>query len=497
MRRNYLTLIPVGILTVTIAGVLAWFLVMRLAEEVTMALQVVIFAGAVAGVLLAVGMVVFFGVIGWEKWQQTGEQTKQARLVTKEYEVRVLAQTRIIKDAPAGHQVYLHDLLANLTTPLHLQAGPVNGARAEPWDIDLRHWGINQAMHATARPALMGQGEPAQLAAPDLPPLPQQVNLREHVFQPSLNAIFLGVGRMPGEVNPRPIVAPMERLVHIATAGSSGFGKSTFMQALAWQVLNAPDSRPVLMDAQGVTFSAFEGHPAMLARIASDEKDIMHLLDLLLQEMERRKGLFSQHPGVAKLSDYNARAAEPLPAIPTFFDEFGLVADNKAIAGKVRYIAQGGRKFGVYLVAGAQTWLASDISSALRSNLSTSVQFAARDKHQSRVLLSSPEAANITTPGRAFAVMPGQAGLIELQAPMIDEADLRPEAGAVVALPDPMKARAQAMHQAGASLSEIAREVLRLDREPGGRDRKIIKRLLGLDPDTDPENGQAETGEAV
>jgi hypothetical protein len=172
MRRTTLTLIPVGILAATVAGVIAWFLVVKLAEEMTLALRVVITAGAVAGVLLFVGGLLFFAVIGWEKWLQAGEQTKQARLATKEHEIKILAQTRIIQTAGAGDQVYLHDLLANLTTPLHLQAGPINGSYVEPSDLELEHWRINQLAHARTPRAIAAPEQPAQLAAGDaLPPL--------------------------------------------------------------------------------------------------------------------------------------------------------------------------------------------------------------------------------------------------------------------------------------------------------------------------------------
>lgn len=439
---------------------------------------VIVFVGLALTVATGAGLM-WLGWIAYHSgviWQSEAEMRR-----AKAHQARRDA-TLSITVLPPGSQAIISELLdtgAHLRhVPGHLLAAAFNG-EYNPTDADRMTWAYFHEKNGVAKPPKVIKQEPAQLAAPDLPPLPAAVNLREHVFQPSLNAIFLGVGRLPGEAQPRPIVAPLERLVHIATGGSSGFGKSTFMQALAWQALNAPGSRPALMDAQGVTFPLFEGHPALLARIVSDEHDIMHLLDLLLDECDRRQGLYSRFPGVVKLSDYNARATEPLPAIPVFLDELGLLSNNKEIEAKIIKLSQGGRKWGIYLILGSQTWLASQFSTALRSNLSTTVQFSARDKNQSRVLLSSPEAAAITQPGRAFAVMPGQAGLVELQAPMIDEADLRPQAGAVVALPDPMTARAQAMHQAGASLSEIAREVLRLTREPNGRELKRVKMLLG------------------
>lgn len=54
---------------------------------------------------------------------------------------------------------------------------------------------------------------------------------------------------------------------------------------------------------------------------------------------------------------------------------------------------------------------------SIRGNLSTSVQFYARSKAQSRILLEDSRAAELTRPGQAFARLPGKADLIELQAP--------------------------------------------------------------------------------
>ena len=119
--------------------------------------------------------------------------------------------------------------------------------------------------------------------------------------------------------------------------------------------------------------------------------------------MGRRQNLFKQWRGVASLNQYNqvADEADQLPQVPIFFDEFGLIADNKEIAKQTKKLAQGGRKTGISLIAGAQTWGADAIATALRANLATSVQFFARDKAQSRILLGDSVAAQITRPGQA------------------------------------------------------------------------------------------------
>jgi DNA segregation ATPase FtsK/SpoIIIE-like protein len=174
--------------------------------------------------------------------------------------------------------------------------------------------------------------------------LPDHVDLGHDLMGvSSLRNIFLGIGKFPdGQV--KPVSAPLERLVHIAEAGSSGFGKSTHMQALAYQCLNAREApRVVMLDPQAVTFTPFAGDERLKYPIASQESLIVAILLELVGEMEHRQQLFAQWRGVANLTQYNQAVteAERLPQIPVFFDEFGLVAGNKEIAKQVKKLSQG------------------------------------------------------------------------------------------------------------------------------------------------------------
>lgn len=325
--------------------------------------------------------------------------------------------------APPGYQVFATELageLANAFThkPLHLAAGPINGGPVQFPLEQLQMWALHNLAHSTTRKPDIVNQQPMAPALSAPMSLPEYVDLASHMAHPpSLRSLFLGIGRYPdGQV--KPVSAPLGRLVHIAAGGSSGFGKSTFMLALAYQTLNAREApQLVFLDAKGSTFTAFDGHPHLLYPLASEPADILAVLEALVGEMKRRQKQFAGWRGVADLEQYNKVAAEPLPQIVCYFDEFGLVADHKEIAGKTKRLIQACRSAGISIIAGAQTWKADEISTALRANLSTSVQFYARSKSQSRILLEDSAAASITRPGQAFAVLPGQPGLIELQTP--------------------------------------------------------------------------------
>lgn len=380
--------------------------------------QLAMVVSAAAAAIVAIAFTGLFASRSYSNHQVGRLQVEQARALA-------LAAQRdaqlMVTVAGPGEQVYTHQLGGSVAgrpiyhQPLHLAPGRVNGElQADPAEV--QRWGFYQlAQSAGRQPAAAS----LPLADPTRPALPEWVDLAHYVAGgASLRSIFLGIGRLPdGRV--QPVSAPLESLVHIGAGGAPGFGKSTFMQAVAWQVLNARE-RPqvVMLDPQAVTFSIFAGDER-LRYMASEPGDIAAVLADLVKEMQRRQQLFGRWRGIQNLGQYNqaVEPAERLAPIPVFFDEFGLVADNKQIVTAAKKLSQGGRKAGISLVVGTQHWGHSEVSTAFRGDLSTRVQFHTRDKSDSRILLGSGAAADITRKGQAFAVLPGQPGLIELQAP--------------------------------------------------------------------------------
>lgn len=348
------------------------------------------------------------------------------------------------------------------------------------------------------------KNESGAILAPSLPqltaPIPDHVYLEHYVSQPSVRNIFLGIGRYPdGQV--RPVSAPLSRLVNIAIGGGSGFGKSVLMQSLAYQIINAREEvTPVFLDGQGVTFTEWHGNSRLLYPLASKPGDILAILIALIAEMGRREELFGNWRGVDSIDKYNSLpGVEPLPLIPVLFDEFGIVADDRQIANAAKKLAKGGRKVGMPSISSDQTWLASDISSAFRGNLSTSFQFYVRSKSLSRILIGDSGAVDLLRPGQCLAALPGQPGLIEMQAPDVSglvgsapqliEAQPMPEMEIIQKPLTPKQAEIQRrrdrvtrMVQAGANDEDIAQEVYGRDKLAGSAFYEVlqIRKSLGF-----------------
>jgi DNA segregation ATPase FtsK/SpoIIIE-like protein len=337
----------------------------------------------------------------------------QARKAEREAELFVITAAQneqvLISDGnPQGRFVAAHLALS----------GEVNGRRRTPTELEAATW---QAWHAPAAKAALPQ---TTEATP--PPLPDKIDLLKLIppTGPTIEQIALGV--MATKTGIETLAAPLAGMVHVGIGGSSGWGKSVLLQALALQIALAPELAELcLIDIEAQTFSPFAtlGRDRLRYPLADNEADIIAILDDLKGEWERRRQLFQAHPQAADLADYNRLANEPLPYITLMIDEVNMLTGDKAIVGKLTRLGQGTRKYGLYCVLGGQNWNADDIPTKLRNNFSTRIQLKAMSKTQSRVMLEANSAADIQDPGRAFAVLPGR-GLCEIQTPWVDKPTL-------------------------------------------------------------------------
>ena len=337
-----------------------------------------------------------------------------------------------------------------------------------------------------------------ELAAADRPlPWPVRVPLRDLLSDPpSLHRLALGVTVDPETHIVKPLHADLSQMVHIAVGGSSGWGKSVFLRSLAIQMATAAEfCQLALIDLEGVTFPRLAHADRLLWPIAESEVDALAIMGELLEEMNRRKSLYAEYPGVDNLLAYNSRSREPLPPVVCLIDEATALLSDRSIHGTTRTLALRARKYGIWLVLGGQDWKASSVDSAIRNQLSTKMHFKADNAEQSRTLLGDGVAKDLDVIGRAYALLPGQP-LTEIQAPWVtdDEAvrALEGQSGPIYDAPsfeDESSQQAERIRELatqGLSLSAIQRELFGYT---GGAAYEAVKAALSSTTTTDaPES---------
>lgn len=325
------------------------------------------------------------------------------------------------------------------------------------------------------------------LAEPERPiQWPTEIPLKSVVTEPDIGALALGV-TVSDDGRQEIVKADMGKLVHIAVGGSSGWGKSVFLRSLAYQL--ALSQTPVdlaMIDLEGATLAPFARCGRLLFPVADTETDALAVLKALLDEMERRKGLYARFPGVDSLAAYNARADEPLIPIVLVADEATALLTDKSVESALRTLTLRARKYGVWCVLSGQDWKASSLDTAIRNQLSSRVQFKAMSKSQSRVLLEQSGAEDLDVVGRALAVLPGRE-LFTMQAPNISARTILADCsdgGPRYVMPEgngqdsALTKRVWALHREGLGLGAIAEAIYgyRNARKTGE-----IKAILGLD----------------
>jgi S-DNA-T family DNA segregation ATPase FtsK/SpoIIIE len=216
---------------------------------------------------------------------------------------------------------------------------------------------------------------------------------------------------------------------HALVAGTTGAGKSEFLQTLvaALAVANRADELTfVLVDYKGGSaFKDCAKLPHTVGMVTDlDTHLVARALTSLGAELRRREHLLAV-PGAKDIEDYGAlRRRDPsLPAMPRLvlvIDEFAsLVAELPDFVTGLVSIAQRGRSLGIHLVLATQR-PSGVVSPEIRANTNLRIALRVTDDMESKDVIDAGEAARISkaTPGRGYArtghstLMPFQAGRV-------------------------------------------------------------------------------------
>jgi len=220
-----------------------------------------------------------------------------------------------------------------------------------------------------------------------------------------------------------PVTGSLCDLSHVLVGGASGWGKSSFLRVLVFQLAMSVDLVDLaLVDLEGSCLAPFAQSDRLLYPIADNEQAALAIFQALLSEVERRKALYSQFVGVDRLDLYNEQAqahdAEPLRPIGLIVDEATALLADKSVSKALRPLTLRSRKYGIFSTLAGQDLRGSSIDKAISNQLSTRLCFYVPSASQSRCVLLQSGAENLDKRGRLLARLPGEQ-TIEMQAPFL------------------------------------------------------------------------------
>lgn len=198
---------------------------------------------------------------------------------------------------------------------------------------------------------------------------------------------------------------------HGLVAGTTGSGKSEIIQSYILSL--AVNFHPyevafLLIDYKGGGMAGlFKNLPHLLGTITNlDGAQSMRAMASIKSELARRQRIFSSYE-VNHINAYNklfrnGTAEEPLPHLFIISDEFAeLKKEQPDFMTELVSAARIGRSLGVHLILATQkpTGVVDD---QIWTNSKFKLALMVQNEADSKEILKTPDAANITTPGRAY-----------------------------------------------------------------------------------------------
>tara|TARA_A100001011_G_scaffold161222_1_gene169586 strand:- start:5 stop:2077 length:2073 start_codon:yes stop_codon:yes gene_type:complete len=186
-------------------------------------------------------------------------------------------------------------------------------------------------------------------------------------------------------------VIDLSKTPHLLVAGTTGSGKSVFINTLLASILykfSPNDLRLILIDPKMLELSVYNDIAHLLTPVVTEPKKAILALKWVCKEMERRYSLMNEE-NTRSLEGYNEKSLEKLPYIVVFIDE---MADLMMTAGKevehyVQRLAQMARACGIHLVMATQRPSVDIITGSIKANFPSRISFQVASKYDSRTVL--------------------------------------------------------------------------------------------------------------
>ena len=186
-------------------------------------------------------------------------------------------------------------------------------------------------------------------------------------------------------------VIDLSKSPHLLVAGTTGSGKSVFINTLLASILykfSPEELRLILIDPKMLELSVYNDIAHLLTPVVTEPKKAIIALKWVCKEMERRYSMMNEE-GTRSLEGYNEKSQEKLPFIVVFIDE---MADLMMTAGKevehyVQRLAQMARACGIHLVMATQRPSVDIITGSIKANFPSRISFQVASKYDSRTVL--------------------------------------------------------------------------------------------------------------
>lgn len=247
----------------------------------------------------------------------------------------------------------------------------------------------------------------------------------------------------------RPFVQDLSKMPHLLIAGTTGSGKSVFLNCMIASLLykSTPEQvRLLMVDPKQLELNMYTDTPHMLHPVIVEPKKAALMLRWAVSEMEERYRKLAEL-GVRNIESYNKKVAklatkvpkrgtitgeeapvgpEKLPYIVLFIDELAdlMIIAAKEVEESIARLAQMARAAGIHLILATQRPSVDVITGVIKANFPSRISFQVRSRTDSRTILDENGANNLLGMGDGLFLPPGTAKLTRFHAAFIADEEV-------------------------------------------------------------------------